>query len=298
MRLTRLAAAILIVGLTTSKGYAQQQFQLFASVVDTKTGAPPASVAPEDFVVKENGADLKVVQVEPVEWPTKVQLLVDNGIGLGAENIMHLRNGVKGFIEALPDGTEVTIFTTAPQARTLVKPTTDKAMLLDGIGRIAPDGGAGRFTESLNEATQRIEKDKNTNQFPVVVVAGTTSGDNNIMERDVQNMMQRLQKRPATIHVILLNSKGGSGGANQTNVGIAMTQMTGGRYEAIAAPSRLATLLPEIGQQVAKSQQKQSHQFRLTVERPSGAKGDPGEIGFGVRTGLRAEGLSRDGRLP
>jgi hypothetical protein len=69
-------------------------------------------------------------------------------------------------------------------------------------------------------------------------------------------------------------------------------------YEGIAAASRLATLLPEIGAQVAKSNDKQSHQFRLTLQRPSGASGDLGQIGLSVRSGLRAAGLSRDGRLP
>ena len=89
-----------------------------------------------------------------------------------------------------------------------------------------------------------------------------------------------------------------SGGANQTQVGMAVTQATRGRYESIAAASRLATLLPEIGKQVAASVQKQSHQFRLTVERPAGAKGDVGQVGAGARSGLVVQGLSMDGRLP
>jgi hypothetical protein len=100
--------------------------------------------------------------------------------------------------------------------------------------------------------------------------------------------------------VVLLNSTTGSasGGANQTQVGMAVTEATRGRYESIAAPTRLATLLPEIGKQVAASHEKQSHQFRLTVERPAGAKGDVGQVGAGARGGLQVRGLSMDGRLP
>jgi len=41
-----------------------------------------------------------------------------------------------------------------------------------------------------------------------------------------------------------------------------------------------------------------SHQFRLTVERPAGAKGDVGQVGAGARSGLVVQGLSMDGRLP
>ena len=275
----------------------QQQFQLYASVVDA-AGKAVDKLELTDLRVMEGGVEAKVVNVEPVNWPVKVQLLLDNGIGLGAGNIQILKDGVKGLIEALPDNLEVTIVTTAPQPRFLVRPTTDKAMMIEGLSRLAPDSGAGRFVESMNEATQRIEKDK-TDHFPVIVMSGTSSGDANVLDRDVKRIFERIQKKPTTVHVVLLNSTGSSsGGANQTQVGMAVTEATRGRYESIAAPTRLATLLPEIGKQVATSHEKQSNQFRITVERPAGAKGDVGQVGAGARGGLQVRGLSMDGRLP
>ena len=275
----------------------QQQFELFASVVDA-AGKAVDKLEPTDLRVMEAGVEAKVVKVEPVNWPVKVQLLLDNGIGLGAGNIQILKDGVKGLIEALPDNLEVTIVTTAPQPRFLVKPTTDKAMMIEGLSRLAPDSGAGRFVESINEATQRIEKDK-TDHFPVIIMSGTSSGDANVLDRDVKRIFERIQKKPTTVHVVVLNSTGSSsGGANQTQVGMAVTEATRGRYESIAAATRLATLLPEIGKQVATSHEKQSHQFRITVERPAGAKGDVGQVGAGARGGLAVRGLSMDGRLP
>jgi hypothetical protein len=275
----------------------QQQFQLYASVVDT-AGKAVDKLEAADLRVMEGGVEAKVIKVEPVNWPVKVQLLLDNGIGLGAGNIQILKDGVKGLIESLPDNLEVTIVTTAPQPRFLVKPTTDKAMMIEGLSRLAPDSGAGRFVESMNEATQRIEKDK-TDHFPVIIMSGTSSGDANVLDRDVKRIFERIQKKPTTVHVVLLNSTGSSsGGANQTQVGLAVTEATRGRYESIAAPTRLATLLPEIGKQVATSHEKQSHQFRITAERPAGAKGDLGQVGAGARGGLTVRGLSLDGRLP
>jgi len=298
MRPRRLVVAALFALVSVGVVRAQQQFQVFASIVDAASGAPVASLDPADVRVVENGAEAKIARIDRVEWPMKVQVLVDNGAGLGSENLQHLRNGVKGLLEAMPAGVEVSLLTTAPQARFIVRPTMDRIQLLDGVGRISPDTGTGRFTESLNEATQRFEKDE-TDHFPVIIMAGTSSGDSNVLERDIQRLMQRLQKRPATVHVVLLtNTRSASGGSVQTNVGIAVTQLTGGRYEGIAAASRLATLLPEIGAQVAKSHEKQKGQFRLTLQRPSGASGDIGQIGLSVRTGLRAAGLSRDGHLP
>src|SRR5690349_4941903 len=117
--------------------HAQQQFQLFARIVDSK-GAPVTSHEPGDVSIKENDVDLKIVKINPINWPMKVQVLVDNGIGLGNDNLTHLRNGVRGLIEALPDGTEVTLVTTAPQPRIVVKATTDRAAQLKGVDVLTP----------------------------------------------------------------------------------------------------------------------------------------------------------------
>jgi hypothetical protein len=298
MRSKLLMGVALVLCVAAGDVRAQQQLQLFASVADV-TGKPVATIEPTDLRVMEGGVEAKIVKVEPINFPVKVQLLLDNGIGLGGQNIQSLKDGVKGLIESLPDNLEVTIVTTAPQPRFLVRPTTDKAMMIEGLSRLAPDSGAGRFVESMNEATQRIEKDK-SDHFPVIISQATSSGDANVLERDVKRIFERIQKRPTTVHVILLNSTSGSatGGANQTQVGLAVTQATRGRYESIAVPTRLATLLPEIGKQVAASHEKQSHQFKITIERPAGKTGEPGQLSAGARGGLQLLGISMDGRLP
>jgi hypothetical protein len=295
---SKLLVPVAVILCCAARDARAQQFQVYASVADA-SGNPVTSLEPADLRVTEGGAEAKIVKVEPVNWPVKVQLLLDNGVGLGSGNLQILKDGVKGLIDALPDNLEVTIVTTAPQPRFLVRPTTDKAMMIEGLGRLAPDSGAGRFVESINEATQRIEKDK-TDSFPVIIMAGTSSGDSNVLDRDVKRIFERIQKKPTTVHVVLLNATSGSasGGANQTQVGMSLTQATRGRYESIAAATRLATLLPEIGKQVAESVAKQSHQFRLTLERPAGAKGDLGQVSAGARGGLQLRGLSLDGRLP
>jgi hypothetical protein len=288
--------AIILCG-TTFQVHAQKTFQVYASVADA-TGAPVAKLEPADVRVTENGQEAKVIKIEPVDWPTKVQVLVDNGVGLGAANITHLKNGIKGLIDALPQNVEVTIVSTAPQPRFLVRPTSDKAAMVKGLEVLAPDSGAGRFVEALNEATQRNERDK-SNYFPVIVMAATTAGDRNVLDSDVERLMKRLEQRPATVHVILLaGGQSSTGGANQTQVGLAVTKYTRGRFENINAPARLEALLPEIGAQVAKSHETQSHQFRLTVERPAGASGDLEKVSMGARSGLSTTSLSFDGRVP
>jgi hypothetical protein len=86
------------------------------------------------------------------------------------------------------------------------------------------------------------------------------------------------------------------GGANQTAVGMTVTKATGGRYDNIAAESRIATALPEIGELVARSHALQSRPYRVTVQRPPGASG-PFSGRIATRSGLTMV-LTRDGRIP
>lgn len=277
---------------------AQKQVQIFASVVDGR-GVPVASIEPADIRLTENDAEMKVTKVEPLNWPVKLQILVDNGIGLGGGNINQLRTGITGLIEALPSNLEVTIVSTAPQPRFLARATTDRAAMMKGLDVLSPDSGAGRFVESLSEATQRIERDK-TDCFPVIVSVGTNLGDRNMRESDVEAVMSRLQKRPTIVHVVMFSGSGqtGSGGGNQIEVGLNVTKATRGRYEGINSATRLATLLPEMGSEIAKAIERQSRQFRVTADRPASASGNLGRIGASTKSPLVLTAVSLDGRLP
>ena len=295
----KLFAAAVGVGLLTAAVAAQapKQIQIFASILDG-TGAPAKTLEPGDVRLMENGLDAKVTKVEPVNWPVKVQILLDNGIGLGSQNIQQLKNGVKSLLEALPENLEVTLVGTAPQPRFLVRATTDRAAVQKGLDVLAPDSGSGRFLESLNEATQRIERDK-TDYFPVIISVATTAGDRDVKEADIERMMKRLEARPTTVYVILYSGGGTSagGGANQTNIGMNVTQYTGGKFENINSATRITSLLQEFGKTIATAVERQSHQFRITADRPAGASGDIGKISMGTKAPLSTAGLSFDGRV-
>lgn len=296
-RFVGLLAALTFVA--TISLHAQNTLTFFASVVDV-TGTPVSTLTPDDMKLAENGVEGKILKIEPIDWPVRVEILIDNGTGMEA-SLVHIRNGVKGLVEALPDGIGMSLITTAPQPRNIVKATMDKQTMIQGADRIAPDGGAARFIESLSEAAARADKDR-SNYFPVVVVLGSTTAEGSqIVERDILRMLQRFVDRAATVHVVMLStssqSAGRVAGANQTAVGTRVAEVTGGRYENIAASTRLATLLPEIGAQIAKSHARQSKQFRLTFQRPNGASGAIGEIGGATRPGLSPT-LTMNGRLP
>jgi len=283
MRFIRFAVISAMVCLATTGLLAQKPLVLIGTVTDP-TGAEVASVDTKDVVFTENGNAGTVVKVEPVAaLVPKVQLLVDNGVGMPAESLSDLRNAVKGLISALPTNIEVTFVTTAPQPRFLEKATTDRVKLLSAVDRLAPDTGAGHFVDAFYEATDRAVKDKQEGAAYTIIAVGTSSGDLTYKDSDIKTIQQRVQQKRIGIQVVLLNRmNSGSIGSIQTDLGKGLADMTGGRFEVINVPNRILTLLPEIGTNVGKSMGPGAKQFKLTLQRPSGATGALGQVGIGI----------------
>lgn len=270
---------------------AQAQFTLLASFVDPASSNPVETLTAADLQVTEDGLAARVITVEPVVRSVKVQVLIDNGAGVG-RNFAEMRNGVRRLLEALPADTDTTLVTTAPQPRFLVRATKNREELLKGVDRLAPDSGTGRFTESLAEAAERANKDKDA--FTVIIAAGTTSGDARILESDMQRALDQIGRKPMIVHVLLYaGERSASGGVAQVEVGQRSAQMTEGRYEFINSMNRYSSLLSELGAEVAKQLVGNTRQFRVTVQRPDGKRGELGKVSV-TSTSKRLSGLWRD----
>jgi hypothetical protein len=84
--------------------------------------------------------------------------------------------------------------------------------------------------------------------------------------------------------------------ALQSVVAIPATKATNGRFETLAVSSRLATLLPEWGRDLAVLHTRQVAQFRVTVERTRSGDLQSPRIEL-ARPGLTGS-VTRDGYLP
>jgi hypothetical protein len=251
--------------------------------------------------VLEDGIKRETLKVEPINWPIKLAVLVDNG-AIANNALVQLRNGLRAFFEALPDGIEMSLVTLNPQPRAVVRPTTERQKLIRGVDLITPDSGAARFAEGLLEAVNRFDKDK-SDHFPVIMMVGADGPEGSTFrERDVERLSQKITENAVTVHVLMMSLGGdrtsATSGALQVQLGLALTEQTGGKYESIVAVTRLPTLLPEFGELIAKSHVRQSHQYRITYQRPAGA-GVPSQ---GISATTMREGLigvlSLDGRVP
>jgi hypothetical protein len=297
----RLSIVAAIALLVPAGAAAQQQFNFFLSLADS-TGARVTDLNMSEIAVTEGGKPARVVRIDPIRWPVRVTVMVDNSLGTG-QYLVQYRNGLKAFFGALPTGVEASLITLAPQPRWMVRPTNDRIQLTNAVDRISPDNGASKFLDALIELSERVEEDNKdaTEYFPVVMILSTTGPEgSSARDRDLVRMVERFKKHSVRVHVVMLGTQFTSPntivGARQVHVGKLLSDETGGRYEAIAAQNRIPSLLPEFGELISDAHAFQSQQYLVTVERPAGANGPLGELAMGLtRPGVTftatAEGL-------
>ena len=123
-RSIRWAFTVILAGMAlTTAVSAQKQGTLFLSI-NSPDGKRVEGLTPQEVTITEDGAACKTVKVEAVDWPTRLQILVDNGRS-NTNPINPLRDGLKEFFALIPDGVEMSMYATAGSPRPIVKPTTD-----------------------------------------------------------------------------------------------------------------------------------------------------------------------------
>lgn len=296
-----LAGVIVLAFGTTA--HAQQPIQIFLSAVDADA-KPVVDLKEEEIDIQVDGAACPIARFEAINWPTKLTVMVDNSPVFN-DSLRQLRESLRAFFNAIPPSMEVSLISTAPAPRFVYKAGNDRVKLMSSIDLLTPDSAAPRFIDALAEAADRAAKEKAgkeiKNFFPVFFIVGNNGVEgSNPRDYQVNKLFKQTLESAATVHVVMLSSSSRQldigAGTNQIEVGLKLTQLTGGRYEAIAAQTRLTSLLPEFATQIAHSQVRQSNQYRITCQPPAGSK--PQRITAATRRDGISAALTFDGRVP
>lgn len=299
-----LVTTLALCEVLTAQG--SRTFQFAVSATDA-AGAPVTDLKPDEVVMTENGVRQQVVKVEPLSVPIKLTLVVDNGMD-STDALVHYRSGLTGLVEALPPDVEITLITIAPQPRAVVRPTMDRAQILRGLNGFAPEQAAPRFSDALVEFSQRLQREVKDRKIapyvPVMVMLSTTSNQQTSYEApDVTKAVNFLVGRRARLNMVVMSTRTGQAtsaqsinASVQSIIGIPVVKATNGRYESLAVSSRLATLLPEWGKDLAALHQRQHNQVRVTVERTQAGDLQNPRIEL-TRPGLTGQ-VTIDGFLP
>jgi hypothetical protein len=290
--------------------FAQQvkpnQLLVFISAVDA-TGTPVTDLKPEEIAFTENGAPGTVASLERHQLPVKLTIAVDNG-GQSTQALAALREGLDGLVAALPPDVEVTLITMS-QPQTVVRPTTDRAQITQGIARFGPDSrGVAKFSETLVDYAERIDKDfkdKKLTYAPVLVVVSTSAPEReDVQPETIQKALNTMLTRGARVSVVMFNTTptNTQAVANMTQgrqalIAAPIVKASRGKFEALVQFNRLAIVLPEWGKEIAASHAKQANQFRAVIDRPGGATGPLNNLGLRItRPGVNGS-VSPDGKF-
>jgi hypothetical protein len=297
----------------------QEQFAVYLSALDA-AGTPVLQLQESDLAVREDVGPSRIVSVTRFGWPLKVTVLLDNGPRT-AEALVHYRSGLTKFFAGLPPGVPVSLIATAPNPRWLIRETTDKVQIANGIGRITPDDGLGRFSDALIEYADRLDDEfRNVSPerlqpyLPVLVSIATTHQDGSDVRRDANvKMITSLVKHRVWTTMIMVappHASAQPGGlpviegdeGQNAEIAKAVQEITRGQYVPITGSGTSAlssTLLPELAQAIARRYIRQMTQHRIVIERAPGATGPMRAFSLQL---LRHPGaaivVSTDGNLP
>jgi hypothetical protein len=256
----------------------QEQFQFVVSARDAD-GHPITDLKPGEIVMLENGVANRIVKVEPFRMPVRVTIGVDNGI-LSRNSLVHYRTSLDGLVKALPPEIEVSLLAMAPQPRYIVPSTLDRGRIQRGIDSVAPEDATPRFADTIVEFSKRLQdefnKVKRFDSLPVLVLISTTSSENSSYRaQQISTALGFLEARKTRVYVTMTTTMAGPGTnqGEQPMLAIPLTKATRGRYEALANTSRLTTLLPEFGTEIAALHQQRYNQLLVTAQRQQGLTG-------------------------
>ena len=238
------------------------EHQLFVMVMNSY-GQPLDDLREDEVVIEHRGNACEIKSVQSGTEPMKIALLVDNSEP-AAQSINSLRDGLRDFLSTLPEQHPVGLFTISGQARQIQEFTTDRTALTEHTDNLFVERGTGTLLmDGLVETwNRRFDEDDSWPVFVLVVYDGAESS-RSVQEREFNEFVNELRARGATVHAILISTRGGG---LQTDISINITNNTGGTYRALAAATALPGALTELATAMGAQYEEVRNRYRVIFE--------------------------------
>ena len=152
---------------------AGEERPLFMFVMN-QSGQPLLDLRADEIQVRQSGGECTVVSIQPETEGMKIALLVDNTAS-AESSLNSLRDGLRGFLQTLPAGHEVGLFTIAGQTRRRVDFTPDRDALVEETDNLFVERGGGTvLLDGLVETwDRRFDEDDAWPVFVLVLFDGS-----------------------------------------------------------------------------------------------------------------------------
>ena len=178
--------------------------EMFVSVLD-ENGSPVPDLQVSDFLVREDGALREVVRVGRATAPIQLAILVDTSQA-AIPAILHIRNGLHAFVEAMHKGNDLSLITFGGPPRILVDVTRDRERLNAGVDRVFAYSDTGAYLLDAIRETGRGFQRREASRPAIVVV--TTDGVD-FSARSYTDALEILGEAGVAMHAVVLPSRVG-----------------------------------------------------------------------------------------
>lgn len=240
----------------TSNSAAAQERLLFMSVTSA-AGDPVLDLQVDEVQIQLAGTACRIVDLQPETDGMKVALIVDTS-DAASGSLVALREGLTGFLDALPARHEVGLFTIAGQVRQREAFTADREVLAETTGGLVAERSGAAVVDGLLDIWDRRFEEEDA--WPVFVLVVHDGAGGRFQERDFNEFVADLIRRGATVHAVVVSAQ--DRGMN-TSVSLNLTENTGGIYQAVAAPTALATILPDLAASMAAHYEEAKNRYRV-----------------------------------
>ncbi|HTI36136.1 MAG TPA: VWA domain-containing protein [Vicinamibacterales bacterium] len=234
--------------------------RVYASVLDAD-GHPVTGLTAADFTVREDNTTREVLSVAPATEPLTIAFLIDNTQASSGATQM-IREGARNFVKALSGKAEIAIITFGDRPTIAQDYTTDEKRLLDAVGRIFAQPGAGAyFDDAVMEVSRGLQKREPARP---VIAALLVEDPHEFSNRYYQPILDQLAKSGAALHVLAFGTPSGSETdelRNRNQVLALGTERTGGRRDQLLAATAIPGALTQLADELA-------HQYVVTYARP------------------------------
>lgn len=151
-----------------------------------------------DLVINEDNILHQPISVRRI--PANVVIVMDTGGEMRAvKSLDQTRKTAKAVVASLRDGDQMAVIQYSDKAEVLSEWTTDRAQILDAIGKKSTFGRRSVFVKALGLASDFLAKDGLENKHIVLITDGTDSSTG-MAEKEAA--MKRLLSTDINVHVI------------------------------------------------------------------------------------------------
>jgi VWFA-related protein len=261
LAVSTVAALATIVG-ASARPYAQageRERTLFVSALDQK-GEPVTALAPDDIIVREDGARREVLRISRATEPIDIALLVDNSAA-AEDAITHMRDALRRFIAKMAGDNQVAIVALADRPTIFVDYTSDAKRLEGGVGRLFPMSMSGM---TLLDAIVEVSRGLARRETPRVAIVPVINDGVEFTNRYYRDVIDALKMANAPLHAITVGSfhlTGDEATRERANVLDQGTRESGGQRVTLLSPMGLNAALDKLAREL-------SSQHKVVYGRP------------------------------